>query len=143
MIFTACNQSVDQESAANKDQVLVSINQFYEHPEEFVGKEVTISGLVTHVCKHGGQKLFITGSESGEALRIDVGKNIPEFDIEMEGSEATFTGKIYVMDEGFVAQAKAEDKEHHENEEDCAAEKSIKDGKQKNFYLVAQNFLTK
>lgn len=143
LLFTACNQSIDQESATQKDQSTITINEFYEHPEDYMGKEVTISGLVTHVCKHGGQKLFITGLEGDEALRIDVGEDIPEFDIEMEGSEAAFTGKIYIMDEEFAAQARAEDKEHHGDEEDCAAEESIKDEKQKNFYLIAQNFRTR
>ncbi|MFW5644545.1 MAG: hypothetical protein ACOCZL_01405 [Bacteroidota bacterium] len=140
ILLTACNQANEQKSSPENNQVLLSIDDFYERADEYIGEEVTISGLVTHVCKHGGQKLFITSSETNEALRIDVGEEISEFDIKLEGSEAEFTGMIHLMDEDFFARAEAEEKEHHGEEEDCEEEELSKAGKEKQFYLVAQKF---
>ena len=151
LLSGACN-AINKDSDSNQEtKIIIGIEEFYAQPEEYIGKEVTITGLVTHVCKHGGQKLFITGTEGNKALRIDVSEEIPEFSIEMEGSEAEFTGIVHLMDEEFVAQAIAEDKEHHgegeeeqeEEGEDCVAEQSMKDKDEKNFYLVAQNFRTR
>lgn len=142
LFITSCSQSKEQDNSTQNTTILLSIDEFYEQPDDYIGKEVTISGLVTHVCKHGGQKLFITGEEN-EALRIDVGEDIPEFDIEMEGTEVEFTGKVHLMDEEFMVQADAEEKEHHGEEEDCAAEESVKAQSEKSFYLVAQNFRTR
>ncbi|MFW5820761.1 MAG: hypothetical protein ACOCWA_05690 [Bacteroidota bacterium] len=142
LLSGACNNESKEPDSTQGTTILIDIEEFYEHPEDYMGKEVTVTGLVTHVCKHGGQKLFITGSDGDETLRIDVGEEIPEFDIEIEGSEAEFTGIVYLMSEEFATQAEAEDKEHH-NEDECEAEESAQGTKEKNFYLIAQNFRTR
>ena len=139
LLLGACKSPGTENETANENQVLISIDDFYANPDDYVGKEVTITGLVTHVCKHGGQKLFITGTTEGEALRIDVGNDIPEFDIAMEGTEAEFTGVVELMDEEFIAQAEAEHAQHH-GEEEHAEEGDVHALKEKNYHLVAKTF---
>lgn len=137
LFISSCGNAPDKSATSGNEATVVSVNDFYSNPDLYLGTEVTIGGTVTHVCKHGGQKLFITASEDGETLRIDVGESIPEFKIEMEGSEAEFTGVIELMDGVLTAQA--EHKEHHGEEEEgnggCAHE-----SKNKNYHLVAKSF---
>ncbi|MGC9343667.1 MAG: hypothetical protein ACP5E3_13265, partial [Bacteroidales bacterium] len=115
-ILGACNNTTQNAESSTDAKIILTMDEFYANPDEYLDKEVTIKGLVTHVCKHGGQKLFIVGNEDGDPLRIDVGENIPEFDISMEGTEAEFTGMVMLMDEEFIAQANAEHEEHHGEE---------------------------
>jgi len=136
---TSCNNFKNKdEEAANESQTLVSVEDFYANPDNYIGKVITVKGLVTHVCKHGGQKLFITGTGDTDALRIDVGKDIPEFDISMEGNKAEFTGLLELMNEEAVACAEDEHKEHHpEGEGSDEGYHVIKD---KNYHLIASSF---
>jgi hypothetical protein len=117
-LMASCNNAGQKEdkvsdTAKAEEIMTVSIDDFFADPAVFNGKTIAVSGLVTHVCKHGGQKLFIAGQDTAASLRIDVTDEIPEFGIEMEGMMAQFTGTIAVMDEEFLAAADAEEKEHH------------------------------
>ncbi len=138
----ACNTSTNNEtdSSRSNSPIVLSIGEFYDNPDNYTGKEVTIRGLVTHVCKHGGQKLFIENEEDNGSLRIDVGENISEFDIQMEGSVIEFTGIIYQMNEEFVVAAEEELAEHHNDEDvNCPSEEEMP-ASEKSYHLVAQNF---
>jgi hypothetical protein len=72
-----------------------------------------ISGMVTHVCRHGGQRLFITDTVTGQTVRITTGKDIPEFDISMEGSNIVVNGIVreLVIDETYLAEWEARTEE--------------------------------
>lgn len=88
----------------------LTVDNFSEQIRDFVGKEVMISGRVTHVCRHGGQRLFITGIDSSKTIRITTGENIPEFDISLEGSMIGVNGivKELIIDETYLAEWEAE-----------------------------------
>jgi hypothetical protein len=136
-ILAGCNNQNQTDNSGEEKDLIVSVEEFYANPENYLNKEVTVTGLVTHVCKHGGQKLFISGSSTDNALRIDVGKTISEFDIKMEGSEAEFTGLLELMDKELVGQSQAEHEEHHGDEE---AENGYHVMKEKNYHLIAKSF---
>lgn len=148
LILASCtsNNTGTQESTSPNTKIqLVSIDEFMSSPETWAGKEIQLQGLVTHVCKHGGQKLFISGKESSDALRIDVGENITEFDIALEGTEVIITGIAEVMEVEIVAAAekKHEDHDDHdcefenaqEQSESAASAKTIKD-----YHLIASSY---
>jgi len=129
------------DSAAVEETTSISVDEFFTNPETYVDQTVSVSGLVTHVCKHGGQKLFIAGNNDATSLRIETGGDISEFDLELEGSRISFTGVVKVMDEAFIAEANAEEKEHHGEE----AEKEVnheKLNRNMDYYLVASSFET-
>jgi hypothetical protein len=100
---------------------------------------VSIEGIVTHVCKHGGQKLFLTDETKELNLLVKVTESIPEFDVALEGSTVQITGKVIIT----VAEVKEEGHNHgdgeehvhsgaegsHEGEEeaDCATEEALKE----------------
>lgn len=63
---------------------------------ELENQVVQVSGMVLHVCKHGGQKMFLTNDTTGTSLLVRVGPSIPEFDVALEGSNVEVTGKLVV-----------------------------------------------
>ena len=156
--FAACTNNSEKKSDSTDTQtIILSVDEFVKDANLYLDQEVTVEGLVTHVCKHGGQKLFIAGTEEGVSLRIEVGEGISEFMIDMEGSDASFTGIVKLMDDEFITEALAEHEDHHGDEE--AVEEEHVEGDQnelseaeegehdenyspteKTYYLVATGF---
>jgi len=122
MITAACNQSEKQSSekqTETKEITTVSVDEILNNPSAYQDKEVRVTGMVTHVCRHGGQKCFITAGDPDKQLRISVSKQIPEFEIDLEGSTVEFTGKLLLMeDEAAIAmQQENDEKDHHTGDE--------------------------
>lgn len=59
--------------AANEAEEVqaLSVDTIVANPEAFVGDTVTIEGSVSHLCKHGGKKAFVLGSDDNTMLRCD------------------------------------------------------------------------
>lgn len=119
----SCNQSKQDKAEASVDtktekMVAATISELLETPAEFQDKEVVLSGMVTHVCRHGGQKCFIVADDGETQIRLVPGGDIDEFKVEMEGSMIAVKGIFRVLN---VEQAEEhledhESKEHHEVE---------------------------
>lgn len=119
----SCNQSKQNKAETSADtktvqMVAATISELLETPAEFQDKEVVLSGMVTHVCRHGGQKCFIVADDGETQIRLVPGGDIDEFKVEMEGSMIAVKGIFRVLN---VEQAEEhledhESKEHHEVE---------------------------
>ncbi len=122
-LMGACNQSaqndgVDSSKVEKVKIVAATVEEMLAQPADYDGKEVAISGMVTHVCRHGGQKCFIVGDDGETQIRIVPAGDIDEFEIDLEGSTVAFKGTFKVLNP-VQAQEHVEDhdsKEHHENE---------------------------
>lgn len=88
----------------------VTVQSLLADASPFVEKPVSIQGRVVHVCRHGGQRLFIVGEDGEDRFRITVGENISEFDVELEGSMIEVNGivKELIIDETYLAEWEAE-----------------------------------
>ncbi|HYW95744.1 MAG TPA: hypothetical protein VE870_09165 [Bacteroidales bacterium] len=139
IVLSSCqtNSSKNSEQAANIP--VISVDEFFVDPGSYVDREVAIEGLVTHVCKHGGQKLFLAGTETPATLRINTSESIPEFGIEMEGSKTRFHGTVKIMDETFAAEAAAEEQAHHPEGESGDSPEQIA-SRDKEYYIVATDY---
>ncbi len=124
-IVVSCNQETKKTADAEpvKEEEIatkaVTVAEVLASPETYTGSEVKITGMVTHVCSHGGQKLFIINEDPEQQLRISVGEGIPEFDKALEGSKVEFTGLVKIL-EADVSAALAienEEKDHHTGDE--------------------------
>lgn len=62
--MVSCNnkakENQNQESAAT---VALSVDDILAKGDSLVGKTVTVEGVCTHICKHGGKKLFMMGTD--------------------------------------------------------------------------------
>jgi hypothetical protein len=78
------------ETATNK----ITVKQFLDSAEKWSGKDITISGTVSHVCREGGEKLFIFDEDPNAKVRINIGANMSPFDVKLEGSTVEFAGTV-------------------------------------------------
>jgi hypothetical protein len=111
VIYSCSNLSrkpSDENIALNLSDL--TVDNFSDKISDNVGKEVTISGRVTHVCRVSGKRLFITGEDSSKTIRVTTGENIPVFDITLEGNMITVRGivKELIIDETYLAEWEAE-----------------------------------
>lgn len=123
LAMAACtgNQK-NQSDNGNSDANTITVDELLANADTYANKEVIVKGTVTHVCRHGGQRLFIIGSDPDNRLKITTGPSISEFTIELEGSTVEISGKLDEerIDENYLTtweeevKAKSEKDEHAE-----------------------------
>lgn len=94
--FAACNNQTKQPAEDQKNEV-ITVDVFFDKAEAMVGKTITVKGMVDHVCKHGGKRMFIIGEKPENRLKLTTGEGIASFDVEMEGGNAMATGVVEMM----------------------------------------------
>ncbi len=122
LLFAACNQTSQKEgnteTSKSEEIIAATIEEILASPADYEDKEVAITGMVTHVCKHGGQKCFVLAEDGETQIRLVPAGDIDEFDIELEGSTLAVKGTLRVLNPVQAEEhvADHESKEHHENE---------------------------
>ncbi len=95
VLFAACGESNDNADATidtanvNTEAVELLMADFDAKAGDFVGKEVNISGIVDHVCKHGGKKILLVDGD----FSIHV-FNDERYDEALSGSEVSVLGIV-------------------------------------------------
>lgn len=95
VILFACGQQPKKQEAkveAEKQAVVLSVDDLLEKAPELADKEVVVKGTVFHVCQQGGERCFIMGSTEDLSIRIEAGEKIGAFTQEQMGSEVEITG---------------------------------------------------
>lgn len=110
--FLFSQATYSQEMTSSKDAEKVEVNAFKDKAPEMVGKTVMITGMVTHVCKHGGKKLFIMDSDADIQVKITTGEEMASFPPELEGESIWVQGVV----EEFMQEVVEEEGEHEEDE---------------------------
>ncbi len=124
-ILFACNTGNKTGQDENKDPVLeVTLSELMENREKYVDRSVLVTGIIDHVCRETGKKMFMVDPEGEERIKITVGKNIPTFDVELEGSELQVTGLFQelVIDENYLAKWEEELSSKHDASEEGHAQ---------------------
>ncbi|MCD4711292.1 MAG: OB-fold nucleic acid binding domain-containing protein [Bacteroidales bacterium] len=141
LLAVSCNQTAKKEGVnpeAVKTEKIVSatIVEILAAPADYKDKEVAISGMVTHVCRHGGQKCFIVADDGETQIRVVPGGEIDEFKVEIEGSTIAIKGIFRVLNTEQAAehQADHDSKEHHDEEQ------SHSSAEEAEYYLEALDF---
>ncbi len=110
--LSACGSGDKSKADTQNEKIIAEINvsEFLDQAENMLDQEVSITGQVTHVCKHGGQRLFITGGDTSSTVKITTGEDIPEFSIDLEGEKIAITGIVRELriDEAYLAEWEAE-----------------------------------
>ena len=142
LLAGSCNQATQKENAGSETtetQQIVSatIQELLAQPAEYNGKEVAITGMVTHVCKHGGQKCFVLDEDGETQIRIVPSGDIDEFQIDLEGSTVAFKGTFRVLNpvEAEEHVADHESKDHHE------VEMSHSEAEKADYFVEAVDFI--
>ena len=94
---------MDAATVAEEITVL-NVESLLENVQAYDGKEVAITGTVTHVCKHSGKRLHLMGADQKTMIRLEAGE-IGQFDRALEGSDIVAKGvfRREVIDEEYLA----------------------------------------
>lgn len=111
LFLLSCGTGTQKENKESEQQLLeVNLADLMGNPGDYVGKPILVSGTVDHVCRHGGKKMFIVDQNAGNRIRINVGNNIPSFDVELEGNDLVIEGifQELVVNEDYLSRWEAE-----------------------------------
>ena len=65
--------------------LVVSVDSVQKNPEKYFDKTIALKGRVVHTCKVSGKKMFLTGSDEQNLIRVNAGDNISRFDESLQG----------------------------------------------------------
>ena len=110
-LLASCGQGDNKtQSVSDQEFKSIKVSEFISDAGPFVDDTVKISGTVVHVCRYGGQKMFIIGEDGEDRVRITTGEDITEFDVALEGDTIEVTGivKEIIINETYLAEQEAE-----------------------------------
>lgn len=141
LMVISCNQTEknegDNQKATKTEQIVsATIVELLATPADYKDKEVAVSGMVTHVCRHGGQKCFIVADDGETQIRIVPAGDIDEFDIALEGSTVAFKGVFRILN---TEQAE-EQMEEYNSEETHVVEQAHSGAEKADYFIEAVEF---
>ena len=122
VLFSCGNQKKQKQDVAEepKEAVVLTIDELYKNASNLEDKEVTVKGTVMHVCKQGGGRCFLMGTNEDINIRVEAGEKIGAFDQEQMGSDLEIIGVFKMVKT--EAEAHNPGKEHGEHGEEEHAE---------------------
>lgn len=104
------NKNKEQVSAEEVAPAALEVDQVLADLDSLVGDTIEIEGICTHICKHGGGKIFLMGSDDTKTLRVEAGESIGSFPQETVNSIVRVTGVLVEdrIDEDYLAQWEAQ-----------------------------------
>lgn len=117
--ITACNQNSKQNNKTEKIASYLSVEDLLQKAEELSGKTIHVSGIIDHVCKHGGKRFKILSSNGSQELKIELGEDFDIMDANVAGNLAKVIGKLtpVKMDAELVKAWEEKVRENHKGEE--------------------------
>lgn len=78
-MLVACGGNNSKKAADNTAETTqaataMEIDAVLAGADTLAGQEVVLEGICTHICKHGGTKIFMMGSDDTKTLRIEAAK---------------------------------------------------------------------
>ncbi|MGQ1889556.1 OB-fold nucleic acid binding domain-containing protein [Thermophagus sp. OGC60D27] len=148
------NKNVENRDAVDKSSsvnvaMAVNVDQLMDKATDNVDKEVTVKGVVTHVCKHSGKRCFLKDESGKTSIRVEAKGEIGGFNSELNGTRMVVKGFVREkrLSEEYInqwEQKTIEQKEKAEiDENQCSAElaniEEMRDwmkANNKNFYSI-------
>lgn len=112
VFFISCGEqqkSTNNEADGNEavaELVEVTPDNFYDKAEELVGMDISLKGTIDHVCKHGGKKMMVFGTDPDIRVKITTGEDMAAFDSDWNGSDVIAIGTVeeFRIDEEYLAE---------------------------------------
>ena len=91
---------------ATANSTVLEVDSLLKNAETLVGQPVVVEGVCTHICQHGGGKIFLMGSDDTQTIRIDAGEKVGKFTPETVNSLVRINGTLNEerIDEAFLSQ---------------------------------------
>lgn len=52
----------------------IGVDDLLQNADKYVNGSVTVEAICTHICKHGGRKIFLMGSDDTQTIRVEGAK---------------------------------------------------------------------
>lgn len=117
LLFVGCGKTNKNQQKVEEqpvEVVVLTVDELYEKADVLADKEVIVKGTVMHVCKHGGARCFLMGSNEDMNIRVEAGEKIGAFSQEQMGSDVEIAGVLKIVET--EADAHNPGKEHGEGE---------------------------
>lgn len=88
----ACNNPKTQSSEVEITKV-EHVN-FVENAINLVGEKIEITAMISHVCEHGGKKMFLVTEENEESIKVILGENMASFKTDLVGNTVKVIGIV-------------------------------------------------
>ena len=124
-LLFACNTDGKKDQKEEKVEIpQVSITDLLENADQYVDQAILMTGTVDHVCREGGKKMFLIDENPDSRIKVTPGKNMPSFDVELEGNDLLVEGvlQVLVIDEDYLAKWEEELQTKHNAEEEGHAQ---------------------
>jgi len=100
-------QETKTETQLTQEQAAASykVEDLLAKGDSLANKTVTVEGLCSHLCPHGGAKLFLKASDGKQTIRVEAGTVIGSFSKDAIKKQVSITGKLVEqrIDEAFLA----------------------------------------
>ena len=71
-VLISCGQKQQSSSTeTSKPSEVMQVDDLLSNAETLVGETVVVDGVCTHICRHGGKKLFLMGSDDTKTIRVE------------------------------------------------------------------------
>lgn len=104
IVTVSCeNSNTNKKTEAITEEVVVEevveidLVDFEDKVEGLVGKTVVVEGTIDHVCKHGGQRMFLIDTGSEGRVKVTPDENVAAFKTDLEGQAVILTGIVEEM----------------------------------------------
>ena len=117
LAFSACNSGTKEAEITKNDTTMLTVMTFSTLADSCIDKPVVIEGMVIHLCKHGGKRMFLVDSTDSIRVEITAGPKIAKFDEALIGSRVRVKGtmKEERIDAKYLNEWEAEVKKPEEN----------------------------
>lgn len=90
---------------------VISLGEFDQEAGKYLDKEVKVKGIVDHICKHGGKKIFLVTDDGNVHVNSD-----SRFEDSLTGNEVIVTGIVRELriDEGTCLKDEDENIKSHD-----------------------------
>lgn len=111
LLLSSCGGQSTQKTTGNVEPKSVEVSKnmgiddLLNDADRYVGNAVAVEGICTHICKHGGKKIFLMGSDDTKTIRVEAGK-IGRFKQECVNSIVELKGTLCEerIDEAYLKQ---------------------------------------
>lgn len=111
----------------------MDVDSLLSNASRLAGQEVRVEAVCTHICKHGGAKIFLMGSDDTQTIRCEAGEEIGKFGPECVNRIVQVTGLLTEqrIDETYLSQWEARLKtdtaeKHGDSAGGCDSEKKAR-----------------
>lgn len=136
-ILTGCKSKASKQNGAAQQETqqakALEVDEVLAQADDLTGKTFTTEAICTHICAHGGGKIFLMGSDDTKTIRVEAGEKIGRFIPETVNNLVRVTGKLVEqrIDEDYLsnweAQAKARtDEKHGDSGQGCESEQKAR-----------------